>query len=213
MVLPYITGTPEDVAVNTYHFNVPIVGLPAFEAITGALIDLYNEVPPGGATASLGSFITPYVDRTTDACQIKLYDAQAEGPPIGLEVFTLDGPSENSSLPFEVAVCGSYTAYTVGGNARRQRGRVYYGPFNLDALNAPADLPPSPTPSLRATIANGQEALAEDAALAAAEVFWGVYSRVGDVINAVTAGWVDNAFDTQRRREVEASVRENWSAA
>jgi hypothetical protein len=39
---------------------------------------------------------------------------------------------------------------------------------------------------------------------------WGVHSRKNNNINAVTNGWIDNEFDTQRRRRILATARTLW---
>lgn len=209
VVMPYITGTPEDVVMNTYHFNVPIVGEDAFIAIFSALQNVYNTVPTG-ATASIGSQLSAYIDRTADSCQILAYDAQNEGPPLAGGLWDLDSTAQLSSLPFEVALCGSYSAYQLGVDRRRSRGRIYFGPFNSNALTDPDDQPSVPTTSLMNSVSGALADLRDSGTLATAEVEWVVYSRMNDAAYPVTAGWVDNAWDTQRRRQVEASTRINW---
>lgn len=44
----------------------------------------------------------------------------------------------------------------------------------------------------------------------ATSTFLGVYSRVDGLIRPITSGWVDNEFDTQRRRQRDATARTEW---
>lgn len=210
VVLPYITHLPEDVVVNTFHFNIPGTDLAPLGDIGPLLIAHYNDTVDG-PDVSLGQLLTAYIDRTTNSCEIRFYDAQAEGGPLGVGPFTLDATAQLSSLPFEVALCGSISGYQPGGNPRRERGRVYYGPFNSNVLSDPDNVPAVPTAALVNTIVGTQARLAEDVDALGADIFWGVYSRVDDAIYRVSAGWVDNAWDTQRRREVPASSRTAWN--
>jgi hypothetical protein len=40
---------------------------------------------------------------------------------------------------------------------------------------------------------------------------WAVYSRVGLAMSVINHGYVDNEWDTQRRRGLDATSRELWA--
>jgi hypothetical protein len=118
-------------------------------------------------------------------------------------------------LPDEVACCLSYRhfPYDAGINPQSQRGRIYFGPLNPDAFEGSGggdewNTPPRPATAFKNILAAAASDL-EDAN--DADNTWIVYSRVLDQGFAVTDGWIDNAFDTQRRRGVAATARTLWS--
>lgn len=211
-VLPYVTGLPRDVAVNTFHFFVPAIDSGPLEAIRDTLIEFYNDAPPT-ETDSIGQALTAYIDRTTDACEIRLYDAEATGGPLGVGPFTLVAPNSTPSLPFEVALCLSFAGSDASVlPAASKRGRVYLGPLLLDNITAPANLPPRPSTALIDIVTKSALRMATSTVLSGEGVEWVVWSRRYEDATVVQFGWVDNEFDTQRRRQVEASVRYNWTS-
>lgn len=127
------------------------------------------------------------------------------------------GPDTSMYLPLEVAVCLSFTGAssalhtgTAVPLARRRRGRIYTGPFIEGVLANPGtgDLYPEIDPGYVATLTFAAHRLANSAA--ALDLVWCIYSRTARQITAVLGGWVDNEFDTQRRRQVKADTRTAW---
>lgn len=206
--LPYITHLPRDVAINTFHIATSgdIDGSQvstAFELTR----DFYNNVL---GDFSIASRISQYVDRSTDLCKLEIREVGVPGP--GTEAsWTLGaGAGPGESLPFEVSVCLSYQGNASGVLARRQRGRIYIGP--LAPLNSVItfldDQPPLVAGTFTFDLALAATAYGN--ALAAADITWGVYSRVDEELYPIVAGFVDNEFDTQRRRQVKATSRQTW---
>jgi hypothetical protein len=66
---------------------------------------------------------------------------------------------------------------------------------------------PRPATNIRAAVADR----AQNVASTSLAVTWVVVSQVGIEANVVTAGWCDNAFDTQRRRGNDPSARDTWA--
>ena len=123
------------------------------------------------------------------------------GPPVGSH--TLFGPAGTGSpLPSECAVALSYHAdystipeHEAGARPRsRYRGRLYMGPLNTTALDHAAT-------TFRPIVSSGITTAAHDAAATLkATGFWGVWSRHDSAVRVVMGGWIDDAFDSQRRR-------------
>jgi hypothetical protein len=199
--LPYFTGLPEDIVTNTWHFETGELGPSAGEldecvARLEAAYDLVDQLM--AATLS----------RVADACEIRIYNLADPEPrePVRTSTFTLDTPESITNLPLECAIVLSYHAEFVSGvpNARR-RGRAYIGPFALPALTVGnASVFP-----FTQTIA--QTAVRDMATALDTEIGWPLqwvqYSPTTGLANPVVAGWVDNEFDTQRRRQARATGR------
>jgi hypothetical protein len=150
---------------------------------------------------------TPRSRRGANKSQIRVYDL-ADPMPREPEVFlwTLGGTG-GSPLPRELAICLSFYA---DRNLRRQRGRVYLGPINTSAIgNTGNDM----------TVEVAARNTIRDAAITLmnATPTWCVWSeaRQAEVVpgggnfgaQPVTAGWVDDAVDIQRRRGLKTSTR------
>lgn len=206
------SGVPEDDAVNVWHFRSDAT-LPTDDAteIQTALESFYNGV---GAL---------YNENTiTGEVNLKFFDLQDASPraPIQIGSFTIGDLSDADALPTECAIVMSFAGVAESGvNLRRRRGRIYLGPL---------DIGPSSTISGRVIVGApsvGQIVSAADALLGAGTTWdWAVFSPTTagalpwdatDISNGtfdVVSGWVDNAFDTQRRRGTEATSRSFFSA-
>jgi hypothetical protein len=113
-----------------------------------------------------------------------------------------------AGLPTEVAVCLSFYA---GRNLPRSRGRIYIGPLNVASSTSGEG---RPTPQLIDSIADR----ASNVARTTENVTWVMVTKGGFPIQkepagakVITAGWVDDAYDTQRRRGLAPLVRKPWS--
>lgn len=209
VVLPYLSGKPEDVAVNTWHFSSGTAAGADLELARDHLVEAYTVAPPNGpsgnALSPLGAHLSNAISRVTFPARIKLYDLAAPMPrPVTEFTFTLPtsiNPTADE-MPAEVALCGSFYALR---NLPRQRGRIYFGPFTVNATqDEPVNQRAHPRLQLRETIHGLLKRLISKPANT---VNLAVYSRMDNVARAVTAGWVDDAFDTQRRRGQDASGR------
>lgn len=162
--------------------------------------DFYTVVGAGGGEA-LGRFINNTIKRQA---VIKLYDfADAHPrPPIAERLFTLPNVISTNNLPAEVALVGSFQADQVAGQPqRRRRGRIYLGPLCVSSANNTN--PP-------ASMINALAARLDELRLAAnASILWDwhVYSPTNANSVKVDNGWVDNTWDTQRRRGPKSTSR------
>ena len=197
------SGLPEDRFVNTFHFS----GTGSHEAdddlIVARLTNFYTE-PAINTGNPLGQFLSNYL---TDDLEIRTYNLSDPEPRVPITTVisgALDARAENRDLPEEVALCLSFKADPP--ETPRRRGRVYVGPFNVTAVTpeAAAGGPGRPNESLVNTLVGLGNAL-----LASSQnnPRWVIHSPTTGLFPIVTNGWVDNSFDTQRRRGVAPSSR------
>lgn len=201
VTIPMLSGNPKDSAVMTWAFN----GSDSAEDIaieaSDRLFDFYTLTATGAVSSPLD-----YFSNEIDAASasMKWYDIEAPEPRV--PVFFIDSglgspdPVQAIDLPSEVAACLSFRAELVSGQpAARRRGRVFLGP-----LNAGAGPGSGPDGGFRSDVARAATELLDKNT---ANCSWGVWSRVDGAVRTVVAGYIDNAWDTQRRRGTEATVR------
>jgi hypothetical protein len=128
--------------------------------------------------------------------EVRIYDmADAIPRPVKAQrtkSFVPSGPSG----PREVACCLSYYS---GRNLPSQRGRIYVGPFTQSEM---AMRPPA---GLRTEVKDLGTYLSE---LGGVNVDWVQYSQKLNRALKVSNTWVDDEWDTQRRRGLKASTRQ-----
>jgi hypothetical protein len=90
-------------------------------------------------------------------------------------------------------------------NLPRQRGRVHIGPLKTTVAEQPDGIV-RPKPLVRTDLGEAAGALAS----LTSSVRWGVLSQADGVILEVTAGWVDDSFDTIRSRGEDSTTRTLW---
>jgi len=123
--------------------------------------------------------------------------------PIYDDTFDLGSNPTGDSLPPEIALCVSFQGARVSGTSQaRRRGRVYLGPVREDD-NSSVGVPGSSV--INDATAFGNFLLG--ASIADADYTWSVYSTVDNALVTVTNGWVDNAWDVQRRRGLSPTTR------
>lgn len=197
IVLQGSSDLPEDRFITTYHFGTTTPPTTAMkdavaDALTSFVLDLAT-----GATATMHSLLGPQV---SNSAEIRLYELQAT-PPRVPAIYDLDiSAPTGTGLPAEVALCGSYYA---GTNSPRRRGRIYWGPLKSTAGDM-IEGEFRPTVAARSSLRYAMAALRTS--LLSTNP-WCVYSRADDALRTITNGWVDNAFDTQRRRGLAPSAR------
>lgn len=196
--IPYYTGVPEDVCVNSWSFTAtstttaperigPFLGI-----IYGALVD--DAHPILDFTNARGKFY----DRADPEPRTPFFEAE----------FDLGNANiGNEGLPEEVTSCLSFRGvYASGSSKARRRGRLYLPPVGTAVL---------------AEGGGGRTVVSSawvDLVLDAYEAAWAeldvsgdahvVWSPTNSESYPVVEAWMDNAFDTQRRRGIRATVRE-----
>lgn len=110
----------------------------------------------------------------------------------------------SNGLPSEVALVLSFQAERVSGLSQaRRRGRIYLGPIgsNQNVLGRPNN------DVIGRAVDFGESLLS---ASGLADWTWVVYSEVNQGAAPVTNGWVDDSWDTQRRRGIQSTSRTTW---
>lgn len=202
-VLQGASGLAKDRYINTWHFFRSAGTLTADTATNiGSSLDLFY--------GAIDGFIRPEIDRA-DYRIYDLADPEPREPTLVPAVAQPSGLGE--AYPFEVAACLSFYG---GRNLPRRRGRVYLGPLTTACADTQrSNGEPGPSAAFRTAILDGAEAMAAAVRSAGGDgaAAWCVYSPTtdaegGDVLHHnVTDAWVDDAFDTQRRRGDAPTMR------
>lgn len=135
---------------------------------------------------------------------VKFYDITNPAPnyPVYETTFNLTSSATAIQMPMEVSLCLSYMNTTETSVARaRRRGRVYISGWS-EAMNdagRPVEANLSTIIGYYVTYAGAVNAITGLTA--------GIWSRASDVIYAIDRAWVDNEWDTQRRRGGKATER------
>jgi hypothetical protein len=194
VTFPADSSDTEDVIVNNWGFDAVATAAGVVNAHT-ALDAFYT---------TLVTYFSSAYDYT--AATIKWYNMLDPEPRVPFETSLLNvagSPSANL-LPTECCVCLSFQGYPTSGTSQaRRRGRIYLPPMGVNAMAASGGLVLASLVTLIAGTANTLMTTG-----AGSDFDWIVISKTPS-INAVlvTNGWVDNAWDTQRRRGFDATTR------
>jgi len=209
VVLARTSGLPEDVVTNTFHFRNAgaLSWATAVDGVADALIDFYNGLTSPATTFPVCTFINDQISRTSNASKINVYDGSIpEGSRApATSTFTLGAAASSNALPDECALCLSFKCENTTIPFARQRGRVYVGPLNYDGVAAISAGDVRPDATFTSRLLDAAVRLADNAK--ADGGFWGIYSPSSNAINRVEESWVDNAFDTMRKRGQDSSSR------
>lgn len=187
-----------DDTINTWAFEsnslVPLTA--ELDAIRLALFDFYT---------ALMNYFSPFL---APSWTIKVYDIDQPTPRVPLverDDFGPFSPTGSGAFPTEVAMCLSYRGVLVSGEPKgRRRGRVYLGPLSANAAyNESTGCRPSA--NLVSALSDAVQALSDG--LDGSGVLHSVWSRTDDELYNVVQYWVDNAFDTQRRRGLAPTTK------
>lgn len=198
------SNLPEDRCVNVFHFHDP-TNLP-YEPAAGVcrdrVRDFYLEIVLG--VSAVGAYLSQWLNRDFEVTSYNMLQNPGEREPT-TDIHTL--PTITSmGLPEEVAIVG--TLLGSPPSTPRRRGRIYIGPLR-DGVQEGGDEsgPCRPNPAVTLAITSACSALA----VTVADTPWCIRS-VTPTENYVpiVGGYVDNAFDTQRRRGPDPSDRSQW---
>lgn len=235
--IPHRNGLSRDSVKNSFVFATNTDDAAGWQAAADAVVDFFTAPRAPGVSVGaeiahsmsrVANACSVQVYDITDNL-----DGSPHGSPIYLRTWTLPVGNGNTSLPGEVAACLSFQGFqgvnapvegteaelptpasairmgapaTHVGRIRpksRTRGRIFIGPLQsgvsqVDAGTGRAKL----TAQFMQELSDAGKALMD---LAAAE--WCQWSRAERRIQTVTDAWVDDAFDTQRRRGEKNVVR------
>lgn len=206
------SGLPEDAVVNTFHFLTSNELSGTLTDVAEAVEAFYDDVQASGS--ALGTFLSPELATTG---RIKMYDLDEPKPrvPIFDEAVTWTTAGVTTALPAQVAFVLSFQADPQSGKAQaRRRNRIFLGPLSNAAADSTTGVTRRPSSTLINTAIDAMEVLYAFSA-GHADIAWVTYSPTSssdDRIHNVTSGWVDNRFDTQRRRLNRPTARTTWAA-
>lgn len=185
VVIHTADNTAENFITNTWYCSA--INVSKAEDFWLALKAGYNTVRP---------HLNPLIAQ--NGHDVKIYDLGDPEPraPVSEFQWGLTTATSGSPLPTEVALCLSYQAAKMSGQPQaRRRGRVYLGSLNAACVDAQG----RPTSTVLTAWAKfGDDLLT--ASDASADWTWGQRSTMTVGLAPVANGWVDNEFDTQRRR-------------
>lgn len=135
--------------------------------------------------------------------ETKVYNmADAEPRPIkATGAYQASTGASGTGAPREVALCLSYFSER---NLPRFRGRLYIGPWTNTVTIERVD--PNQINTLL-TLSSGLQGIG------GADVDWGLWSPTRGAFSKITAGWVDNEWDTVRSRGLKASTRTAYTTS
>jgi hypothetical protein len=193
----YFTGLPGDLSTNTVYWSVDTSDL----EVAGDVIGL--RLAPGMEV--LGSLMPTCVSRSAEIAIYAMADPEPRVPFI--YPVTLDAATAATGIPLECALVGSFMG--APPVTPRRRGRIYIGPLSTNCLeDSTSSTFPRPEPTVVTGVADIMEGWAADGS--GLDEGWYIHSVTNSNYVRVEAGFVDNEFDTQRRRGVLASGRTSW---
>lgn len=221
--LPRVSGVPRDVVENTFAFTKAGSTDIDLAQLGTQLQKFYNrDNSITGGTRKVAQYINETVSRALPT-HIEMYDIDVPGPPIHDTTFTLAAVlsgSESSCLPDACAMgvtihADLSTVSEHSGATRpraRRRGRFFVGPLiaaeMVDTTSGVPRIGSGPRDTAGFSIVN---TMGDCFDFAGAQLC--VWSRVDHALRPVVGVWIDNRFDTQRRREEEASSRSVYLGA
>lgn len=225
IAIPMDSGLPNDTVNNVWSFmnlQSSVDRTSDSESIQGRLAGFYDD---------LANRFSSRVDLNSSTITvIDMLDSAPRVPVFQDDLGTGAEQSANMDFPPEVALCLSFKAAPGSGlNPRRRRGRIYLGPWQSSSTTDYAEI-------LAADVTLVMAAATTNIADNNDDVVWAIYSPythhavpvgrnineedengdkvfpeqsglVDDSFSAVATYWMDNAWDTQRRRGTKATAR------
>lgn len=201
------TLIPADRTVNTLYYGSAMGDflVPAdADTLADAVIAAYDQITPRMASTLNGA----------GSCSV--YDMRHPEPRVPLVEVPFTGKTMGTgALPAEVAICLSFRGDIVSGeNQARRRGRIFVGPLDAGGVSVTGGAA-RPIAGLVTDLGDLAQALYDAGSLVGNPLEHVVFSptdAVGaalpeDAMTPVRRYWVDNAFDTQRRRGVAPTAR------
>lgn len=226
----HVSGLVIDDVVNNLHFETTqVAAVPATAlALAGAIAAAHYDATGGGQF--LETYIGSGISRVNPPT-IKVYDDSAPGSPLAeatqLAMRAANGGGYN--LPREVALCLSFRAeyqnaleqgpddadpdFAPERPRSRRRGRIFEGPWTTQTVQL-GDSPRPINNIMLSLLDYGSKlfAIRNNAAFLGLGLEWVVLSKEtvgGPTTKPVRFAYVDNEWDTQRRRGLKATTRES----
>lgn len=202
------SGLAEDLVVNTFHFDGDV---PDWTDPTHPWTSNENSLLPGlmNRLQTFYAGIAPHLShRLSGTGVIKVYSMHEPEPRVPKHEEPITFTPSGTALPGEVALCLSFRGANASGvNMARRRGRVYLGPLGTNVIGAAGATDAGIRPSQTVI----DDILAQAAAMAtgtSGAYRLAIYSPrthtasldLDQATEDAVELWIDNAFDTQRRR-------------
>lgn len=187
----------ENFVTNSWAFDVPSYS-GAGAVLTPILTTFYNALRP---------YMSPLMGQNNHLIKYSGLPGSPPNYPFDEDTFNLTTAPAGTALPEELSVALSFQGTRQAGFPQaRRRGRIYLGTFNTSVFtgNRPA------TTFTNAMVAAAQ-ALKGSVTAAGAGFGWVVWSSADGAAVPVNNGWIDNAFDVQRRRGVDPTARTTFT--
>lgn len=199
------------------------VGIPALADITSLIsqVGASFALTPSGALHTAAYYIGPVMSGAANASTIQAYDISAHldgsrhGSPVAVSSFSLSGTRSAAALPEGIcavitlqAPYGTDVEFGPGTRPRaRDRGRIYFGPLAGQAISADGS-------NRSIIIAQAGTDLklwlkSINQLTTAGGITWtlGVWSRKNALIKQLSACYIDDRPDYQRRRADQGAAR------
>lgn len=227
VVFQHQDGLPKDEVVNQFIFATtatPSAGGSAETQINAAIIDFYNTVDTG-TSRSIANVMSDEILRTATArmnyTDISAHlDGSPAGSPYQVDIWSLAAKTAGTvDLPSEVALVLTYESIFSGvpefgpGHTRpraRHRGRLYLGPLTAGMAGVGSDFVYRPGATMCTMVGAAAGRLRNLATTSSGLVAWAQWSRKDLRVSSVASGWVDDSWDTQRRRGAAPLNRHPW---
>lgn len=195
-----IIHTDDNIPANfsQNQFCIDVTGDPEYDDMTAAIKGFYDDIDAINWSNLLAQ----------NGHEVKFYALPGLTPnyPTAERTFNFAANPSGNPLPTECAIVASFQgSRTPGFEQARRRGRVYLGPLGSGTNDAGR-----PGSGIVAGIVTAMENF-RDAVNAISGHSWCVWSTVDQEAVPITSGWVDNAWDTQRRRGLERTSRNTWT--
>lgn len=191
-------ANPENYQSNTFAIGqIGTLDLTDANTWTGYIKAFYDDVASVGALKGLAQ----------NGHLVKIYDVAGTAPnyPLFEINFNLASAPAATDLPQEIALCVSYYASAATSVARgRRRGRIYVSGW-VEGSNAEGRPNSTAVNGLLDAFTDYVTSTNTLDSLSA-----GVWSRTNATVYPIDTVWVDNEWDTQRRRGGKPTSRETW---
>lgn len=185
-------GLPKNASTNTLYFDADD------DTVLPVVTDKISEF-----FSLAGTLMSSLIDDSN--CYVEWYRMSDPTPrQIVYREFLSNFTVSTTAGPTEIALVVSYQAAKVSGLPQnRRRGRFFIGPVEMPQGDRP-------TLSQINAIAGAAQDLLDDSN-AATTWTWAQYSETNGIGTNVDNGWVDNEWDTQRRRGRDATNRSTFT--
>lgn len=158
--------------------------------------------------SACASYLSPAIAQ--NAHEIKMSNLPGTPPnyPFYTTAFNLSSAPAGSPLPSEVATCLSFQGDKAAGFPQaRRRGRIFIGPLDTTALDASG----RPAAAMLTAITAAASTFRASITALGTDTYWSIWSVTDQAPVEVLNGWMDNAFDTQRRRGIDRTSRTTFT--